>query len=65
MGNKKTLSLDSYEMGVIFQSLNDKRSQMIREERPTDAVDDVLLKVIDKMEGPKKEKRRDKSRGER
>lgn len=55
---KKTLELDQYEYGVIFHSLNDKRSQMIRENRPTDAVDDVLLKVIKLIEEPpEKEKR--------
>ena len=47
-----TLELDKYECGVIFHSLKDKRNQMLKEERPTDAVDDVLLKVIEKMEVP-------------
>ena len=42
-----TLELDKYECGVIFHSLKDKRNQMLKEERPTDAVDDVLLKVIE------------------
>ena len=45
-----TLELDKYECGVIFHSLKDKRNQMLKEERPTDAVDDVLLKVIAKLE---------------
>lgn len=52
---KVTLRLDPYEYGVIFHSLNDKRSQMIRDNQPTDAVDDVLLKVIQLGE-PKKER---------
>lgn len=43
---KVTLELDRYEYGVIFHSLNDKRNAMLRENRATDAVDDVLLKVI-------------------
>lgn len=47
---KVTLELDKYECGVIFHSLKDKRNQMLKEERPTDAVDDVLLKVIEKLE---------------
>ena len=46
-----TLELDKYECGVIFHSLKDKRNQMLKEERPTDAVDDVLLKVIEKDGG--------------
>ena len=53
-----TLELDKYECGVIFHSLKDKRNQMLKEERPTDAVDDVLLKVIEKMEVPPEKPRR-------
>ncbi|MGC4019968.1 MAG: hypothetical protein QM793_12580 [Muricomes sp.] len=53
MGDTKiTLELDQYESGVIFHSLNDKRNQMIQEGKATDAVDDVLLKVIARMEVP-------------
>lgn len=56
--DKITLELDKYESGVIFHSLKDKRNQMLKEGKPTDAVDDVLLKVIDRMEtAPEKEKR--------
>ena len=43
---KVTLELDRYEYGVVFRSLNEKRNAMLRENRATDAVDDVLLKVI-------------------
>ena len=53
-----TLELDKYECGVIFHSLKDKRNQMLKEERPTDAVDDVLLKVIEKMGVPPEKPRR-------
>lgn len=49
---KKILELDKYESGVIFHSLKDKRNQMLKEGRATDAVDDVLLKVIGLMEVP-------------
>ena len=44
---KRVLEFDKYEYGVVFHSLNDKRNELIKEQRPTDAVDDVLLKVID------------------
>lgn len=64
-GAKKTLELDQYEYGVIFHSLKDKRNQMIQENRATDAVDDVLLKVIHAMEPSGKEKRRQKHHEER
>ncbi|MDL2289583.1 hypothetical protein LJB83_02335 [Clostridia bacterium OttesenSCG-928-F22] len=57
---KRVLELDKYEYGVVFHSLNDMRNDLIKEERPTDAVDDVLMKVIDAP--TKKEKKRDESR---
>lgn len=59
-----TLELDKYECGVIFHSLKDKRNQMLKEERPTDAVDDVLLKIIEKMEVPPEKPRKEHRRYE-
>ena len=56
--DRVTLELDKYECGVIFHSLKDKRNQMLKEERPTDAVDDVLLKVIEKLEVPPEKPRK-------
>jgi len=57
---KRVLEVDKYEYGVVFHSLNDKRNELIKEQRPTDAVDDVLLKVID---APAKKRRwRDEAR---
>lgn len=64
-GTKKTLVLDQYEYGVIFHSLNDRRNRMLEENKATDAVDDVLLKVIQAMEPSGKEKRRHKHHEER
>jgi hypothetical protein len=43
----RSVELDRYEYGVVIHSLNDKRSALIKEKRPTDTVDRVLLKVID------------------
>ncbi len=64
-GTKKTLVLDQYEYGVIFHSLNDRRNRMLEENKATDAVDDVLLKVIQAMEPSGKRKRRDRKHEER
>ena len=55
---KKTLELDKYECGVIFHSLKDKRNAMLKENKPTDAVDDVLMKVIELIEEPQGKERR-------
>ena len=55
---KKNLQLDRYECGVIFHSLNHERNQRLKENLPTEAVDDVLLKVIDQMEAKGKRAKR-------
>lgn len=54
----KTLELDKYECGVIFHSLKDKRNAMLKENKSTDAVDDVLMKVIALIEEPPEKERR-------
>ena len=43
---KYYIVFDEYERGIIINALNDKRNALIKEGRYTDAVDDVLLKVI-------------------
>lgn len=49
---KKILQLDKYEFGVIFHSLTEKRNQMIKDNIPTEDVDNVLMKVIALIEEP-------------
>lgn len=44
---KRVLTLDRYEHGVVINALNDMRNDLIEEERSTDIVDEVLLKAID------------------
>lgn len=44
---KHVLELDYYERGVVIHTLNDFRNDMIGEDRPTDLIDEVLLKAID------------------
>ena len=43
---KYYIVFDEYERGIIINAINDKRNVLIKERRYTDAVDDVLLKVI-------------------
>lgn len=57
---KRVLTLDRYEHGVVINALNEMRNDLLEEERPTDFLDEVLLKVIDAP--TKKEKRRDEAR---
>lgn len=44
---RKVLTLDSYEQGIVINALNDMRNKKLNEQKPTDAVDDILLKAID------------------
>ena len=44
---KRLLELNRYEHGVVINALNELRNDLIGEDRPTDLVDEVLLKTID------------------
>ena len=54
---ERVITLDDYEYGVMVNALNELRNDLIEEERPTDAVDELLIKTIDAP--TKKQKRRD------
>ena len=57
---KRVLTLDRYEHGVVVNALNEMRNDLLKEERSTDIVDEVLLKVIDAP--AKKVRKRDEAR---
>ena len=44
---KRILTLDKYEHGVVVNALNEMRNDLLEERRSTDIVDEVLLKAID------------------
>ncbi|MDR7319549.1 hypothetical protein P9314_02860 [Paenibacillus validus] len=46
MQEERILCLDHYEHGIVVRALNMLRNDLIGEQRPTDAVDDLLLKAI-------------------
>ena len=47
MRNQKYyIAIDEYERGIIINSLNNLRNKLIADGRYTDAVDDVLVKVV-------------------
>ena len=57
MGNEKVVvELDDFEQRLMVSGLADFRNDLIRDEKPTEDVDDLILKVIDAP--TKKEKRR-------
>ena len=39
------VALDDYEHGIVIDSLNEKKKDLKGEGRPTDAVDDLIVKV--------------------
>ena len=56
MGNEKVVvELDDFEQRLMVSGLADFRNDLIRDEKPTEDVDDLILKVIDAP--TKKEKR--------
>ena len=59
-GEKRVLTLDKYEHGVVVNALNEMRNDLLEEQRSTDIVDEVLLKAIDAP--TKKVKCRDEAR---
>ena len=44
---KKKFKFDDYEIRILRLALNELRNQLIREERYTDAVDELLIKLFD------------------
>ena len=47
MDRKYCLELDNYEYRIVVNALNDLRNTLIQQSRYTDAVDDIMIKVID------------------
>ena len=39
------VALDDYEHGIVIDSLNEKRKDLISEGKTTDAVDELIVKV--------------------
>lgn len=53
---KAKIELDNYEYGMLIRSLNDLREKQKENERPTEPIDDLLLKLIKVYEKFKLEK---------
>ena len=43
----KVLELDKYEFVILIYALNEFRNKLIKEEKDTEYVDEVLLRAID------------------
>lgn len=59
---ERVLTLDDYEYGVVVNALNELRNDLIKDERPTDAVDELLLKAIDAPTKKLKRRTKDEAR---
>lgn len=53
---KKVVTLDDFEQRLMVSSLMDFRNDLLRDEKPTEDINDLILKAIDAP--TKKEKRR-------
>ena len=45
-----TLRLDRYDYGISLNTLNDRRTEMIKNDQDTEIIDNTLLKVIEAKE---------------
>ncbi|WP_368293596.1 hypothetical protein [Dehalobacter sp. TBBPA1] len=59
---ERVLTIDAYEQGVMVNALNELRNDLIKEERPTDAVDELLLKTIDAPAKKLRQRNQDEAR---
>ena len=53
---KKVLTLDEFEQRLMVSGLMDFRNDLLKDDKPTEDINDLILKVID--DPTKKEKRR-------
>lgn len=60
MNTQVVVTLDNFEQRLMVNGLNGFRNLLIKDEKPTEDIEDLLLKVID---APKKKEK--KSRDER
>ena len=47
MGKVKRLTLDRYEHGLLVRALYEKWQRMLAEGKPTEDMEDLILKVIE------------------
>ena len=59
---KKVITLDDFEQRLMVSGLMDFRNDLLTEEKPTEDINDLILKVID---APTKKEKRKADREER
>ena len=63
MSEKSVIEVDEYQHGLIINSLNDKRNELVEQGKDTEFVDDTLIEVMDAP--MKREKKRHRDERER
>ena len=56
---KRVIEVSDYEHRVMLEALNDRRNDFISENKPTEDVSNLLLKVIDAPTKRKRDRDRD------
>lgn len=59
MDEKRVIEVDEYQHGLIINSLNDKRNELVEQGKDTEFVDDTLIEVMDAPTKREKKKRRE------
>ena len=59
---KKVITLNDFEQRLMVSGLMDFRNDLLKEEKPTEDINDLILKVID---APTKKEKRKADREER
>lgn len=59
MEEKRVIEVDEYQHGLIINSLNDKRNELVEQGKDTEFVDDTLIEVMDAPTKREKKKHRE------
>ncbi len=62
MEEKRVIEVDDYQHGLIINSLNDKRNELVEQGRDTEFVDETLIEVMDAPTKKQRKKYREMAR---
>lgn len=62
MEEKRVIEVDDYQHGLIINSLNDKRNELVELGRDTEFVDETLIEVMDAPTRKQRKKYREMER---
>ena len=62
MEDKRVIEVDDYQHGLIINSLNDRRNELVELGRDTEFVDETLIEVMDAPTKKQRKKYREMER---